>query len=418
LAIARDTSVPSTWQAASDRVLWGASAAFLVLVAFASSAGLRAGALTLAGLALCVGLRESLRTLRAGFPRDVAAAGAAWLALCAVSTAWSVDPAFTRGELKSESFYALLAVVVFFVAAARHPEFWPRWWIALMAGGALAFLAELLQDTFGIRFSRHDVDGGSGPYSTHLVLLLPLLFALDWTRPWGRERRPRLLVFALLLLFAAAWYTGNRIMWLAFAAQLAVGMATWRKLGTTQADRASVLRRLAAVTGIAIAVAFAASMAERYERDINFVTGVDGGLENDLRPLIWKRAWETIGEAPWLGHGFGREIAAPAFIPLTPPQANHPILMHGHNTFLDVAIQLGAVGVAVFVVLLALLARRYLAMLADPDCAPLGMMGLALLAGFLVKNLTDDFFHRHNALVFWALNAMLLGLAASRRARA
>jgi hypothetical protein len=41
-------------------------------------------------------------------------------------------------------------------------------------------------------------------------------------------------------------------------------------------------------------------------------------------------------------------------------------------------------------------------------------MGLCVLAGFVVKNLTDDFMHRHNALVFWALNGMLLGLARAR----
>jgi hypothetical protein len=46
------------------------------------------------------------------------------------------------------------------------------------------------------------------------------------------------------------------------------------------------------------------------------------------------------------------------------------------------------------------------------------MMGLAMLAGFVVKNLTDDFFYRHNALVFWAINGMLLGLARSTRDRA
>ena len=54
-----------------------------------------------------------------------------------------------------------------------------------------------------------------------------------------------------------------------------------------------------------------------------------------------------------------------------------------------------------------LLAERH----ADAALAPLGMMGLALIAGFVVKNLTDDFLHRHNGLVFWALNALLLGLA-------
>jgi hypothetical protein len=35
--------------------------------------------------------------------------------------------------------------------------------------------------------------------------------------------------------------------------------------------------------------------------------------------------------------------------------------------------------------------------------------------GFLAKNLTDDFLHRHNAQVFWALNGMLVGFG--RRAR-
>jgi hypothetical protein len=62
------------------------------------------------------------------------------------------------------------------------------------------------------------------------------------------------------------------------------------------------------------------------------------------------------------------------------------------------------------------LAREYRGLLADPRVAPLGMMGLAMLAGFVVKNLTDDFVYRHNALVFWAVNGMLLGLS-SRRGR-
>jgi len=43
------------------------------------------------------------------------------------------------------------------------------------------------------------------------------------------------------------------------------------------------------------------------------------------------------------------------------------------------------------------------------------VIGLALIAGFLAKNLTDDFLHRHNAQVFWALNGLLVGLG--RRVR-
>ena len=77
--------------------------------------------------------------------------------------------------------------------------------------------------------------------------------------------------------------------------------------------------------------------------------------------------------------------------------------------FVDAALQLGVVGLAILVALLLAFAREYARFLAHPAIAPLGIVGLAVLAGFIVKNATDDFFHRHNALVFWALNGMLLG---------
>jgi len=397
--------------AAANRVLAWASAAFLFLAAFASSAGLRATALLLCAIALCVHWRESARLLREAFPRDVAAAGLAWIAICAASVAWSIDRPYSLGELKPELLYGAMAFAVFFLAAAGDPSLWPRWWIAAMAGGIAAFAAQGAQDVLPFEISRHDVDAGGGPFSTHLVLLLPLLFALDWPPPWGRGHRPRLLLLALCLILAAAWYTGNRIVWLAFATQLAVGAATWRQLPQPRAAGTQALHRLALVAIIAVGVAFAASVAERNERNLLHDTGVPPGLEHDLRPRIWAVAWEKYLEAPWIGHGFGREVLAPAFLPLTPAGVHHPALRHGHNTFIDIALEVGIVGLAAFVALLAALARRYRAMLGDPAAAPLGMIGLALIAGFVVKNLTDDFLHRHNALVFWALNAMLLGLA-------
>jgi O-antigen ligase len=260
------------------------------------------------------------------------------------------------------------------------------------------------------------VDAGAGPYSTHLVLLLPLVFALDWPPPWGRGARMRALALALCLFLAAAWYTGNRIVWIAFGAQLMVAIATWGKLSATPRERALMLRRLVVIAAVAFAVAFAASVAERYQRNLLHDTGVPAGLEHDLRPKLWGAAWGSFREAPWLGHGFGREVLASTFSPLTPKGVNHPEIRHAHDTLIDVALQVGMLGLAAFVALLLALARHYAAMLRDAELVPLGIMGLALLAGFLVKNVTDDFLHRQNALMFWALNAMLLGLARSRPA--
>ena len=395
-------------------VLAFASCGFLLVSAFASSAGLRASFLTLCGLALLARWRESVGILVQRLPREVAILGIAWIALCAASLAWSVDPRYTEGELKPELLYGALTFVVFFVAAADR-TLWAKWWTFAVAGAAAAFAARLFQDFVPFELSRQEVDAGPGPYSTHLVLLLPLLFALDWPPPWGRGHRPRALAAALCVLLAAAWYTGNRIVWLAFGAQLMVGVLAWRRLPTPPRERAATLRRLAVIAALVFGVAFAASIADRYERNLLHDTGVPPGLEHDLRPKIWETAWTKIREAPFLGHGFGREVLASTFSPLTPRGVHHPEIRHAHDTFLDIALEVGAIGLALFLALLAALARRYAAMLRDAELAPLGCIGLALLAGFAVKNLTDDFLYRQNALVFWALNAMLLGLASGTR---
>ncbi|HSN20043.1 MAG TPA: O-antigen ligase family protein, partial [Usitatibacter sp.] len=389
MVISRELAVTHRPAAAADGVLAFASMAFLFLTPFSSSAGWRGVLLGVAGLALAARLRESLALLAHRVPRAVAYSGLAWLAICAASVGWSVDRAYTLGELKPELFYPLLAFVVFFVAAAADRSLWPKWWIAILAGAAVAALGTVLQDRGLVPFARHEVDAGPGTYSTHLVLVLPLLFALDWNAPWGRGQSPRALLLALCALLAAAWYTGNRIVWVAFGAQLVVAVATWRTLPGTPRERLAMLQRLAVIAAIAFAVAFAASVAERYERNLLHDTGVPPGIEHDLRPKLWEAAWGRFQEAPWLGHGFGREVLASTFIPLTPPRVNHPQLRHAHNTFIDMALEVGALGLGAFLVLLAALALRYRAMLGDPRLAPLGIMGLALLAGFVVKNTTD-----------------------------
>jgi hypothetical protein len=151
--------------------------------------------------------------------------------------------------------------------------------------------------------------------------------------------------------------------------------------------------------------------------------------------VILYAAWETDNRIVWVAfavqfllaaslmrvpvaNGVATLALAADFIPHTPRALNHPQIRHGHNIFVDMALQLGAIGLAAFVGLLALLAREYRGYLRRDEVAPLGVLGLLVLSGFLVKCLTDDFLHRHNALAFWALNAMLMGCARATLARA
>ena len=71
----------------------------------------------------------------------------------------------------------------------------------------------------------------------------------------------------------------------------------------------------------------------------------------------------------------------------------------------------GLLAVLVLVALLGAIGWRYVRFCRSTSdtLALLGIVGLALLAGFIVKNLTDDFLVRSNGRLFWALNAAILG---------
>jgi O-antigen ligase len=364
----------------------------------------------------------SWREAAASLPsRTLIVAVAAWFALTALSLAWTIDARHTLEELRAESLYGALALAVFYVLA-RDPARWRTWWIAIMAGTALTLAARWLQSGLGIALWRHSPDGGVGAFSTHLVLVAPVLVALVCDPPWGFRRAPRWIAVALVALIAAAWTTRdvattpNRIVWPSLGLVFVVAAISARRASGFQLSDGPAMRRVLVGGALALALAFTASIAVKSERFYPDEAGIGTSLEHDLRPHLWSVAREEIRKAPWIGHGFGREILSNVFLPHTPKSLDHPPVMHAHNTFLNIALQLGIIGVAIFLGMLFLFAREYVAMLGQASVAPLGVMGLALLAGFVTKNFTDDFFHRHNAHVFWALNGMLLGFAQRLRA--
>jgi O-antigen ligase len=392
----------------ADRLLTASTTTLLLVVPFAGSAGVRGGLLVLAAVALGMRLRANLAQLLERFPRPVLALFAAWAALSVASVAWSRDRAYSLAELKPEVLYPSLALTFFFLAARE--DRWRPWWNALMAGTVIAIAANLLQDRMPFAISRHALDGGPGHLSTHLVLIAPLLFALAWPRPWGREHGATPLVVALAFVVAAAWLTENRMVWPALGAQLAAGIAAWRASAHGDPAATGSLARVTLAAGIIVVAGFATTVIERNGKGLRLANPFAEQLERDLRPRIWGTAAERFREAPLLGHGFGREILADAFLPLT-RGVTHPEVRHAHNTFFDVALQTGLAGLALFIAVLVALALEYRRYLSDARTAPLGVIGLAVLAGFAVKNLTDDFLYRHNSLLFWAIHGILLGLA-------
>ena len=393
-------------------LLAGATALLLFLAPAAGSAGLRGAMLAIAAFALAwlrgARLLDDLRAM----PRAFLLAFLAWSAFAALSVTWSISPRFSLSELRPEVGYGLAAFAVFF-AAARNLGVWRLWWTAVIAGTVGVFALQLLQDVGGVRLSRHPMDGGSGPWSTHLVLIAPLLLVIAWPRPWGLDRGTTAKAAALLLLLVAAASTANRIVWAAFAAQLAILVVVSRSIPAMDPARGARLRRLTVFAAIAVVAGFAISVVERNALHYRSDPSVTASIDRDLRPKLWAVARSEFMRAPWVGHGFGREILEAKFLPVTPKGIGHPPMRHSHNMFSDVALQLGGTGLALLLAMLAALGWEYRGYLRHERLAPVGVIGLAVVTGFVVKNLTDDFFYRHNALVFWALNGMLIGFGRS-----
>ena len=392
----------------AERLLTLSSTAFLLVTPFTSSAGWRAATLLVAFSCLVfLAATRSLELPRPA-PRALLAALTAWCILASASVLWSVDIAQTLGELRREILYGALALTVFYLSAdARR---WKAWWPAMLIAAIVLFVAENLRDALAPRWGLRVWDGGGGAFSTHLVILAPLLLPLAWSAREGERTRMGLFLAALVLLFAAAWNTGNRIVWAALLVSFAIAALAFR--ASRHRPHVQRARYIAlAVLGV-LCILFAEAARHRVELQAAAPVAPTAGLQGDLRPRLWIVAGEQIEKAPWLGLGYGREIAAAAFRPETPPW--HPEVLHAHNVFLNVAVQLGLVGLALFVSILLLVAREFLKALRDPESCPFGIMGLAVLGGFITKNLTDDFLFRHNGLFFWAVTGMLLGLTRLR----
>jgi len=403
--------MPDRWY----RALAGAAAAYLALV---PSNALSFWRSTFFGIALLAALVVGARAARAGRlgpgpGRALGATFTAWALWCCASLLWSIDPGQTASSLRGDLLAGIASFAICYVASAVRPDGW-RWLAgALLAGLAFwtALAAGLAISPFG--WDPRLVHWAPGVYTTWLVTVLPLAIVLAWPAPIGFHRGPRatavaVVVFALAM--ATARFADARAIWVAFAASLAVGAVCAIGAGT---------RLRALPVGIALvsiglfAVLLADAAIEKAEKVYPAGTSVAETVAVDPRPAIWQGALAAASERPLAGYGFGLQILAERMSRVS----SDPKITHPHNLFLGQLVQTGAIGLALFALAIAALAWRYwgLVRAADTVLARLGALGLMSLAGFVVRNMTDDFFLRANAKLLFAVHGTLLGAAALRR---
>ena len=344
---------------------------------------------------------------------------ALWCAWSVASLAWSIDVGYSLGQLKREIGWSLLAMLGFYVAP-HAASAWRAVATAALAGfGVYAALA-LIMAAGPAGWDPSRWHSGVGPYATHMVLIAPLLLTLPAPQPVGfNGKRWTLAVgFVLLaLLLASARLTDNRMVWVALAATFATAfaLAAWRWHPSLARAPLRWLSPLFALL-IVLGVVFADVTRERAQSDFPPNTPVAQSLASDPRLSLWEGTVELIGRRPWTGYGFGRAIVADEL----KGTLGNPMLWHAHNLFVGQILQTGIVGLGFFAALLLAIATRFVRYVrrGSDALAVVGIVGASLIAGFLVKNLTDDFLFRSNAKEFWSLLALLIGFGTRLEARA
>jgi O-antigen ligase len=404
-----------------DLAAW-AAALFLASTLFGHTIAVRQ---SLLALAVVLALAETVMRYRRGEPRlslrpPLLLLFLAFGAWAIASLGWTERPDLTLKELRNEVLYPLIAFWACYVAAQGRRAI-AVVLVVLGVGAAVmsvsaTYWAWAIPE--GLHFRLH---GGAGALSSALVTLMPCALMIGWLA-W-RGVLPRSVRYAALVIVAllavAAYSTLSRTVWLAFAVQLGIivmGLA-WREHRTR---RIEARRLLLAAVGVAVIGAVGVTMVAHIQQErFALPTEYDAGkavLQADPRLRIWPQVIRKIEERPLLGIGYGRGMGAE----VVQQASDDPRNWHSHNLFLETTLQTGIPGLVLLVLLLGATAKLGArgASSGDDVTAACALALIAVLAGMLVRNMTDVLWVRQSSLLYWGVVGALLGCCAARSASA
>jgi O-antigen ligase len=218
-----------------------------------------------------------------------------------------------------------------------------------------------------------------------MVLATAVLLA-DWKWSWRRIASAALFLLVMLM-------SGSRSAWLVEIALLAV----WAAL--MLAKRLEAQTRMLAAAGFLLSLP--AAMAALYFLFPKLLEWMGRDATLSGRTLIWKQVWLLILQRPWLGWGynaFWRGTQGEAFRVVA---AVHFMVFHAHNGFLEIWLELGAAGLALFALSYARAWRRLWPRLCRGEVDRVIWM-VFMLALILLYDLDENTLLIYNGL-FWVL---------------
>lgn len=312
-------------------------------------------------------------------------------AFAVLSAGWSEAPLFTlkRGIV-------VLCTTIFgtyFAATFRRDDQVRLLCWAFGAMAVLSVLAAVLVPSYGVDHMLHEGDW-QGVYSHKNILgrlMVPgaLVFLL---RP-GRGAIARAVrISGFLLCVGVLFMSGSRTAWVLLL-MLLVAIPIFRLIAGTSGRVVVPL----ATASLVVTLYGAWAVLDNYDALL-------GKMDRDVtltgRTLIWASALEAIDNKPWLGHGysaFWMGSLGPSKLIVADVGWEAP---HAHNGYLDVCLDLGLLGLSIFLISMFGGIRSAL-----KECQPrltVTLWPILIVSMTLIYNLTETSLLKVNGL-FWVL---------------
>jgi exopolysaccharide production protein ExoQ len=262
---------------------------------------------------------------------------AAALALLTIaSSAWSQFPLYTLRRsipFALAGFFGLCMAIRFPVRRQLHIL-----WLAMLLTASGTIVFAVLFPSLGLDATAGHSSDWQGVFTSKnacgRIMVLATAATLCLPR-WSLSKALSLVLF----LFVAAM-SGSRGAWVIGGLVLLVYAALW--IAAHAGNRSRVLLMLTALAVIISSAGFGVTHTFELAR----LLGRDATLSG--RTEIWKQVWPFVVERPVLGWGYGgffRGIHGEAF---RVSVAMRFLIFHAHNGFLELWLELGGVGVAIF----------------------------------------------------------------------
>ncbi|MBW4025883.1 MAG: O-antigen ligase family protein [Acidobacteria bacterium] len=310
------------------------------------------------------------------------------------SVAWSADPLLTLRRAIPFALAALFGLyfAVRFVPRRQLQILWFTFVLLAIASAvaALAFPSVGLDASTGYTHDWQGVFTQKNACGRVMVLASVVVFSI-------RAHRG-LRAFSLLLFTGVLLMSGSRGAWVI---ELSL-FALW--LGFLITARLRKQERAFVFAAVAIALVLCAFLVVSFLPELALLLGRDPTLSG--RIAIWHHVWRAILRHPLLGYGLsafwqGLHGATHSVI-----FALHFVLFHAHNGFLEIWLELGALGLLLFIFSYLRACRKVLPHLLGRDSRSVLWMGLFLFL-IAVYNIGENTFLTSNG-IFWVLYVAVL----------